>query len=172
MIALPIWLWLVLFVLALIVAGVAWVRKIAVTDPVSRRAAADGRGIPDTKLEAHCKSALMQHEVTAPGQTSFVASLQLVEFRSGTDRAITPISLMLSELTMAVCYRRGALGSLVTVVINRRDVTDGRPSDDSPDGRSYSIQTQQKRSYLFRFASDDDQRQLAAWVQQTREPTS
>jgi hypothetical protein len=162
---LPIWLWLVLIVIVMVVSGVAWFRKKLVADPASARAAARGESIPDTKLEKSCQAQIMQHEITAPGQTRFVAALQPLEFSNGTDRALTPISLVLSERTLAVSHKKGSLGNTVIFLINRHDIKSGRHSD-APDDFRYSVETSKFANLMFRMRSNEDQQLLASWVQQ------
>jgi hypothetical protein len=162
---LPIWLWLVLIVIVMVVSGLAWLRQKLVADPASARAAARGEAIPDAKLENSCQAQIMQHEITAPGQTKFVATLQPLEFSNGSDRARTPISLVLSERTLGVSYKKGSLGNTVTFLINRHDIKSGQPSDAPGDFR-YSVETSRFANLMFRMQSSEDQQLLASWVQQ------
>jgi hypothetical protein len=164
-IILPIWLWLVLIVIVMIVSGLAWLSKKLVADPASARAAARGEAIPDAKLQNLCQAQIMQHEITAPGQTKFAATLQPLEFSNGSDHARTPISLVLSEHTLGVSYKQGALGNTVAVLINRRDIKSGRASHESGNFR-YSLQTSRPANLMFRLQSSEDQQLLASWVRQ------
>ena len=162
---LPVWLWLALFIVVLVVSGVAWLRKKLVADPASARAAARGEAIPDAKLQSFCQAQIMQHELTAPGQTEFVATLRPLEFSDGRDRARTPISLVLSERTLGTAYKQGSLGNTVTVLINRRDIKSGQASHE-PGGFRYSVETSRSATLMFRLQSSHDQQLLASWVQQ------
>ena len=160
---LPIWLWLVICVIILAAGGVAWLRKLMVTDPRSARAVATGRVIADAKLESHCRSSVADNEVTAPGQTSFVTFLAPLQFASGRDHARTPISLALSERTLGISYKQGALGNIATLLINRRDIKAGNASD-GPGGFSYTIETSTPRSFMILLQSEQDRHKLASWV--------
>ena len=159
----PIWLWLVICVVILAAGGVAWVRKIAVTDPQSRRAVASGTAMADAKLESRCRSAVIGHEMTAPGQASFVALLSPLEFTGAGNHARTPISLALSERTLAVTYKQGALGNVATVLINRRDISAGQASD-VPRGFGYSVQSARLGRCTILLQSQADRSLLADWV--------
>jgi hypothetical protein len=161
--ALPIWLWLVICVVILAAGGVAWVRKITVTDPKSARAVASGAVIADAKLESHCRSSVIDHELTAPGQTSFVALLSPLEFTRAGSRARTPISLALSERTLAVSFKQGALGNIATVLVNRRDISAGHATD-GPRGFAYSIQATRLGNCTILLQSEEDRSRLADWV--------
>jgi hypothetical protein len=162
---LPIWLWLVTIIIILVTAGVMRLRKTLVTDPQSRRAVASGQAITDAKLENHCRSAVMQHELTAPGQTRFVAFFAPLQFteRNGNVRVRTPISLALSERTLAVSYKQGALGNVATALINRTDIKAGYASGE-PSGFPYTIETSHPRSFVILLQSEADRNQLASWV--------
>jgi hypothetical protein len=160
---LPIWLWLFICVVILAAGGVAWVRKIAVTDPQSARAVASGTAMADAKLESRCQAAVIDHEMTAPGQTSFVALLSPLEFTGAGSRARTPISLALSERTLAVTYKQGALGNVATVLINRRDISAGHAGE-GPRGFAYSIQAARHGRCTILLQSEEDRSRLADWV--------
>ena len=160
---LPIWLWLVICVIILAVGGVLWLRKLIVTDPRSARAVASGTAIADPKLEIHCQSSVRNHEITAPGHTTFVALLMPLQFVSGRDRARTPISAALSERTLGISYKQGALGNIATILVNRRDIKNGHASD-GPDGFPYALETSIPRSLTIVFQSEEDRGQLASWV--------
>jgi hypothetical protein len=162
---LPIWLWLVLIVVVMVASGVAWLKKKLVADPASARAAATGEAIPDAKLQNSCQAQIMQHEITAPGQTKFTATLQPLEFSDGSDRARTPISLVLSEHTMGVSYKKGSLGNTVTFLIDRRDIKSGQ-ADHALGYFRYSVATSRPANLMFRLQSSEDQQLLASWVQQ------
>lgn len=161
--ALPIWLWLVICVVILAAGGVAWVRKITVTDPKSARAVASGAVIADPKLESRSRAAVMDHELTAPGQTSFVALLSPLEFTGAGSHARTPISLALSQRTLAVSFKQGALGNVATVLINRRDISAGNAID-GPRGFPYSVQDARLGRCTILLQSREDRSLLADWV--------
>jgi hypothetical protein len=160
---LPIWLWLVICVIILAAGGVAWLKKTIVTNPRSARAVASGKVIADAKLESRCRSSVAQHELTMPGQTSFVAFLAPLEFAGDGVRSRTPISLALSERTLGISYKQGALGNFATVLINRRDIKAGHASD-GPNGFSYTVETSKPRSFMVLLQSEEDRHQLASWV--------
>ena len=163
MIILPIWLWLVIFVIALIVWIVSWAKKTLVNKPRSARAVAAGTAIPDSRLENGCRSALLNHELTAPGETQFAAFLRPLEFTGAGDHARTPISLGLTGRTLGVSYKKDSLGSTTTVLIDRHDIKAGYP-DPAQDGFCYSMETAKIQRMKFRFQSRDDLNLLAAWV--------
>lgn len=83
---------------------------------------------------------MTQHELTAPGQTSFVAYLAPLELTSARVRVSTPISLALSERTLGITYKQDALGNVATMLIDRRDITVGHASDGSP-GFPYTVES-------------------------------
>lgn len=163
MIILPIWLWLFIIVIALIIGAVAWTKKNLVDRPKSARAVAVGTAISSPQLEGDCRSAILNRELTAPGQTQFIAFLQPLEFTRGGERARTPISLGLTERTLGVCFKKGSLGNTVTVLINRRDITTGH-ADSAPGGLSYALGTAKVPRMTFRLQSQDDLNRLASWV--------
>jgi hypothetical protein len=167
MIILPIWLWLLIFAIALVVAIVAWAKKTLVDNPKSTRAVAAGVVIPDSHLESSCRSAILDHELTAPGQTQFVAFLQPLEFTGARDRARTPISLGLTERTLGVSYKKGSMGDTVTTLIDRRDIRIGYTEPAQP-GLSYSMETAKVERVTFRLQSQNDLSLLASWVQAGR----
>lgn len=160
---LPIWLWLVICVIILGAGGIAWLRKLMVTDPRSARAAATGNVIADPKLESLCQSLVINHELTMPGSTNFVAILAPLEFVGSGDHVRTPISLVLSERTLGVSYKQGALGNRATVLVNRRDIESGHFSN-ADSQFSYAIAASKSRSFTFLFQSEADRDQLASWV--------
>jgi hypothetical protein len=164
---LPIWLWLVLFVIAIVVGGIAWLRRTLITDPASARAVASGKVIADASVESHIRSSVMSHELTAPGETTFVAFLAPLEFTIGSDRVRTPISVALSERTLGISYKKGSLGNRVAVLISRNDIKAAQASD-GPRGFSCTIETSraQARSLGFLLQSEEDRRQLASWATQ------
>jgi hypothetical protein len=164
MIILPIWLWLVLFAIAVIITIVRWAKKMLVDKPKSARAVAVGTAIPDSQLESHCRHAIVDHELTAPGQTQFVAFLQPLEYSGAGGHARTPISLGLTERTLGVSYRAGSLGNMVNVLIKRKDIRTGC-IDPEPGGFSYLMETVKIPRVTFRLQSQSDLDQLAAWVQ-------
>jgi hypothetical protein len=164
MIILPIWLWLVIFAIALIVTVVSWLKKNLVDRPKSARAVATGTAIPNSQLEGGCRAALLNHELTAPTQTQFVAFLQPLEFAGAGDRARTPISRGLTERTAGVSYKKGSLGNTVTILVDRRDIKRGY-ADPAPGGFSYSMETAKVKQMTFRLQSRDDLNLLASWVQ-------
>jgi hypothetical protein len=164
MIILPVWLWLVIFVIALIVIVVTWAKKTLVDNPRSARAVADGVAISDPQLESQCRSAILTHELTAPGRTQFVAFLQPLEFTGAGDRARTPISLGLTERTLAVSYKTGSLGNIATVFMDRQDIKTGS-ADTAQGGIFYSMETAKVPRITFRLQSRNDLNVLTAWVQ-------
>ena len=159
---LPIWLWLVICIVIFVVAAVAWLRKTARSDPRSARAAASGNVIADAKLDGSCRSAVAQHEVTAPGQTSFVALLAPLEFASSRVRVRTPISLALSDRTLGVTYKQGALGNVATMLIDRRDITTGHATSGS--AFSYTIESSRAGTVTVRLQTEADRQKLQTWV--------
>lgn len=163
MIILPIWLWLVIFAIAAITGGIAWLKKMLVTNPQSTRAVAERRTISDARLENHCRSLIIQHVITAPGQTRFVDLLEPLEFTSGNSRARTPISMVLSERTLAIAHKQGALGNIASVLVNRGDIQSGN-TDDKHRGFSYTIETFRHGIFSLQFQSAEDQHRLASWI--------
>lgn len=164
MIILPIWLWLVIFAIFLVVSIVSWVKKTMLDSPRSARAVESGTTIPNPQLENSCRSAILNHELTAPGQTQFVAFLQLLEFSGAGDRARTPISLGLTGRTLGVSYKKGSFGNTVSVLIDRPDIMAGY-ADPTPGRLAYSIETAKVRRLTFWLQSQDDLNLLASWVQ-------
>jgi hypothetical protein len=162
-VALPIWLWLVIIIAIFVVAGILWLRKVLVTDPASRRAAASGQAITDPKLEGHSRSAVLRHEVTAPGPTSFVAFLSPLQFARAGVHVRTPISVALSERTMCIAYKQGALGNVAMFLVDRSDITSGSEGD-APGGLSYTIETSRPDTLRFTFQSEEHRQQLASWA--------
>jgi hypothetical protein len=162
---LPIWLWLVIIVIILVAASVMRLRKTLVSDPQSRRAVASGQVITDAKLEHHCRAHVMQHELTAPGQTRFVAMLAPLQFTelNGNVRVRTPISLALSERTFAISYKQGSLGNLATMLVNRPDIKAGHASN-GPTGFPYTIEASKARRFVVLLQSEADRNKLATWV--------
>lgn len=164
MIILPIWLWLVLFAIALIVTIVSWAKKTLVDKPKSARAVEAGVVIPDSQLESGCRSAILDRELTAPGQTRFVSYIQPLEFKGAGDRARTPISLVLSERTLGVSYKKGSLGNTITILIDQQDIRTGY-ADPAQGGLSYSVETTKVQCISFRLQSQNDLNVLASWIQ-------
>jgi hypothetical protein len=163
-IILPVWLWLIIVVIALIVAVVARAKKAVVDNPRSARAVAVGAAIPDSQLESRCRAAILNHELTAPGQTQFVALLQPLEFTGGGDRARTPISLGLTERTLGVSYKKGSVGNTGIILIDRLDIKTGFTGL-AQGGFSYSMETAKVQRMTFRLQSQHDLDLLASWVQ-------
>jgi hypothetical protein len=164
MIILPIWLWLLLFAIAMVISAIAWLRKTLVVDPRSARAVRERRAIPDDKLRDHCRSSIIQHELTAPGQTNFIAFLEPLEFTSRSGRVRTPISMMLSERTMGISYKKGSFGKIEAMLLNKGAIQSGRASD-GPNGFFYAIETARRGSLRFQLQSGEDRYQLASWTQ-------
>lgn len=157
-------------VIILAAAGVAWLRKTLITDPASARAVAAGTAIADAAVESHCRSSVRRHELTAPGETTFVAVLAPLEFTNGRERVRTPIILALSERTMGVAYKQGSLGNKAAVLINRRDIKAAQAyAGDRSRGFACTIETSRApaRSLRFLLQSEEDQRQLASWQRRT-----
>jgi hypothetical protein len=163
-IILPIWLWLLIFAIALIVGIVAWTKKTLVDTPSSARAIATGTAIHNSQVEGSCRSALLNHEMTAPTRTQFVAFLQPLEFNGAGDRARTPISLGLTERTLGVSYKKGSLGNTVTILIDRQDIKTGY-AESTQGGLCYLLETAKVQRITFRLQSRDDLNLLASWVQ-------
>ncbi len=159
---LPIWLWVVIDV-ALVIGGITWLRKPLVLDPRSARAVRERRVITDDRLRNHCRSSIIQRELTVPGQTNVIAFLEPLEFTSRSGRARTPISMALSERTLGISYNKGALGNVEIVLLNQDDIRSGRASDE-PDGFFYAIETVGRGSLMFQFQSGEDRHQLASWT--------
>ncbi len=166
MLILPIWLWLVIIAIILITAFIRWTKKNLVDRPKSARAVATGTAIASPQLEGDVRSAILNHELTAPGQTQFVAFLQPLEFTRGSDRARTPISLGLSERTLGVSFAKGSLGNRVTVLVSRPDIISGSV-DPARDG-CYSLRTTRIPRLTLRFQSQDDLNRLDSWVKATQ----
>lgn len=135
------------------------------TNPRSRQAVASGQVITDVKLENHCRSSVMQHELTAPGQTRFVAFLAPLQFteRNANISARTPISLALSERTLAISYKQGSLGNIATLLVNRADIKAAYASD-GPIGFGYTIETSKARRFVVLLQFEADRNQLASWM--------
>lgn len=186
MIVLPIWLWLLLFVIVAIASAVGWAKRNLVDRPESAHAVASGEPIPDAKVEATCRSQILNHERTASGQTRFVAFLHPLEFASWEVRARTPITVGLSERTLGVAYKRAAGmtnedvvrrhskdgvdfditawgGTNLYHIVDRRDIVAGQP-DRRPGGFSYSVKTA-KAQLTFLFRSNADLEVIDSWVQ-------
>lgn len=166
MIILPIWLWLAIFAIAAAAGGIAWLRKTLITYPESARAVAERRAISDARLENHCRLLVTQREITAPGQTLFVASLEPIEFTSGTSCARTPISMILSERTMAIAHKQGALGNIAAILVSRSDIQSVIPGEE-PHGPACTIKTRKHGLFTFQFQSAEDRDQLASWITTT-----
>lgn len=164
MLILPVWLWLVLAGIALIVAVVGWAKKTLVDGPRSARAVAAGVAISDARLESGCRRAILEHELTMPDPTAFVGFLQPLEYTDTSKRVLTPISLGLSERTLCVTYRTGSLGNTVNVLVDHRDITTGQ-STTMRGKLAYSIETAKARRFTFRLSSQRDFTLLESWAQ-------
>jgi hypothetical protein len=163
-IILPIWLWLLIIAIALIVGIVAWTKKTLVDKPRSKHAVATGTAIPNSQVEGSCRSALLNHELTAPTPTQFVAFLRPLEFDRAGNHARTPICLGLTERTLGVSYKKGSLGEIVTILIDRQDIKTGY-AEPTQGGLCYSLETVKVPRITFRLQSPDDQNLLASWIQ-------
>jgi hypothetical protein len=162
--ALPIWLWLVICVVILVAGGVAWLRRVAITDPKAARAMSSGQVFADASLDSRCRASIREHELTAPGQTTFLALLSPLEFTSANVRARTPVSLALSDRTMGVTYRQGSLGNVATVIVDRQDIRDGHPGEGGS-GFGYTLsRISQPGSMTILLQSEGDRQQLASWI--------
>lgn len=164
MLILPAWLWLALFAIALVTAVTSWAKKILIDNPRSARAVARGAAIANARLERSCRSAILNHELTMPGQTEFVAFLQPLEYIGASGRAKTPIILGLSEHTLGVTHKTGYLGNTLIILINRKDIKTGQTVAMRGEV-SYSIETTETRILTFRLESESDRKVLESWVQ-------
>lgn len=163
MLVLPIRLWLLLGVVAAVVWAAAWLRKAAVLDVRSARAVNHRTPVLDVSLEDRCRSAVARHELSTPDRVNYVAVMSPLEFSSGRDRAKTPISLVLSERTMCVMYKRGALGDVVAFLVNHRDVR-GAQSGETPKGPACMVETLNGRIFRLLLADNKDFQALADWA--------
>jgi hypothetical protein len=160
---LPIWLWLALIAAAAAVSLVMWTRKAVLTDPRSATAVRQGVAIADATLDRHCMLSVARHEMTAPDRMTSAQLLAPLEFSYARDQARTPISVVLSDRTLGVCYKRGSARQFASFVIKRDDISAANIFD-SAAGRSCRIETSHGGKLDLVLQDDEDCRILLAWA--------
>ena len=159
---LPIWFGVILGLVGAVIGAAGWVRRKAVTEPAAARSVRDGARIADHSIEESCRSAVARHELAAVGRMDFDTSVPLLSFEFGKHRGRAPAHLMLSGRTLGISYKKGSLGDVATILINRRDVRCARARH-GPEGWFCSIETAQGRILAIHLRHAADQPKHLAW---------